>query len=305
MADLIEYFPVLGLLGSGWRGDYLVVLKAHFDASGGLDDQPVCVVAGYVASLESWTNSFEGPWARALKENDLTFFHMTDYAACKGAFEGWEYSPRRREERFLGFVDIILSTVRFGMASGITMQTFDKYKDRLKDSMGIEYAWQLCALRCVLQLFNWRNVGKHAERIALAFENGDLGYENMEFAVKQFAREFTGDFEPSAPIVVGSKTDLPPLQSADILAWEYANLMKQQMGISQWAYPTPGFERLVLGKEHIEEQIAPWTKGCRLRATCSLAESQRTACSHPTRRREDRGWSCSRRQPWECRIHLR
>jgi hypothetical protein len=59
-------------------------LIAAFDASGKAESE-VVVVAGFIASQNDWSD-FSARWVERLKQDELEYFHMVDFAASRRQF---------------------------------------------------------------------------------------------------------------------------------------------------------------------------------------------------------------------------
>jgi hypothetical protein len=74
--------------------------KAHYDASGGSGNDPLLVVAGYVADRYKW-KAFRQAWMPLLTNPDgsVSIFHATDFESGTRAFteaKGW---PKDRRDK--------------------------------------------------------------------------------------------------------------------------------------------------------------------------------------------------------------
>ena len=65
-------------------------------------------VAGYVWPFEKW-KLFQRQWRRMLRDNDLKFFHMTDFETFNGVYKGW---TRRRHDSVIKRVIRIITASR-------------------------------------------------------------------------------------------------------------------------------------------------------------------------------------------------
>ena len=64
-------------------------MLAAFDASGNKTDQTILLVAGFVSSVEQWMD-FDRDWRKRLEDDGIEYFHATEFAHSRGAFEGWK-----------------------------------------------------------------------------------------------------------------------------------------------------------------------------------------------------------------------
>src|SRR6266478_9105822 len=68
---------------------------AYFDASGKREGYPFLSVAGASSPIEKWI-LFEKLWLGALRDEGVTEFHATDFAASQGEYKDWKGDKPRR-----------------------------------------------------------------------------------------------------------------------------------------------------------------------------------------------------------------
>jgi hypothetical protein len=76
----------------------MMMLTAYLDESGHSQDQKVRFMgmAGLIATSEYWQH-YEREWKRVLKDFQIPYFHMKEYAHSVGVFAGWKADePKRR-----------------------------------------------------------------------------------------------------------------------------------------------------------------------------------------------------------------
>src|SRR5689334_3460692 len=74
--SLVEHLAKIA--GSAnWRSVRLAMFTAYFDASGDYVQQPLLVVAGFVAHADAWI-SWEKDWNARLKKQGLEYFHRNE-----------------------------------------------------------------------------------------------------------------------------------------------------------------------------------------------------------------------------------
>jgi hypothetical protein len=184
-------------------------LIAAFDASG-KENSEVIVVAGFISSHTDWS-SFNTQWLERLKQDELEYFHMVDFANFRRHFAtGWRGNEERRRRLFGDLLDIIRSHVYRQFASAIEMNTFDRLSSENKKEFSLN-AYVLAARTCAADVRRWQEEEKFQPPTAYAFEDGDEGKGLM---TERFLKDGL-----AAPVFKGKK-DYTPLQAADILAYE-------------------------------------------------------------------------------------
>ena len=74
----------------------------YCDASATMGER-FTVVAGAVASAQDWID-FDVEWSKALKDNGLRYFRMSEFANSFGQFKsGWKKNENRRRDFFKRF----------------------------------------------------------------------------------------------------------------------------------------------------------------------------------------------------------
>ncbi len=188
------------------------MLVGYFDESGTHANSPAVCLAGYVASVEKWT-SFEREWKLVLDEFGITIFHMTDWEKRSKQFNGW--NNEKGIELFQRLVLVLRKTFRRGFSATVDLSDYDN--ERFKSIR----PYVFCVLQCLRSVGAWaRNAGL-SEPIAYRLETG-AGYNRAVDFIRQYILEERKrkDFFWFRSIALASKEECPPLQPADILAYE-------------------------------------------------------------------------------------
>jgi hypothetical protein len=101
-------------------------MTVAFDASGDESSQLIMVVAGFMSSAKDWED-FSIKWVSRLKEDDLTYMHMKEFAHSAGQFSvGWKGEEERRRRLLSDLMALITSHAyrKFGIV--VTNETFRK-----------------------------------------------------------------------------------------------------------------------------------------------------------------------------------
>ncbi len=194
------------------------MFTAYLDASGSLN-QPVICVAGYVATVKAW-ETFDTDWRIALAHDNVPYFHMKEFIACRGAFKDWTPDQVSRRANFLArLVDIIRVACRNGFQTltAIRKCDFDEINQGylVRETFGNPYAF--CALSCAVKTRFWKTELKIQEPIEYIFEHGDTGWMALKRAFDKFdlpipiQKRKRNKNNPDGPT---------PLEAADFAAWE-------------------------------------------------------------------------------------
>jgi len=215
---------------------------AYFDESGTHDDSQFVVVSGYVSSVQKWVE-FSAQWMAALREWGLEFFHMTDFAVKAPPYDTWE-EPERRE-RLARLLAIIKSHTCWSDATILPRRIFDEvFSARAKRICGGAYG--LCAAACLLSVAEWLRSKENDGWVAHVFEAGAHGRGELarifganikDPEQKTYLRLLSLRFE--------DKRDFPPLQAADLLAYELYRDLPRGMG---WEQKSPRYPLTALAE---------------------------------------------------------
>jgi hypothetical protein len=161
-------------------------------------------VAGCAATAEDWY-SLTLDWAAALEQYQIPAFHMTDFEANRGEFDGWEKTPDRRRSLLSSLLD----------TAGRHVHHFWGVARRVDNSDGsIAEAYRLCVDDMVKDLARDLHF-RLGQKFALVFarhRNFDPGLVRQAIE-RQYPERFgsVSSDDPNA---------MCPLQVADLVAFE-------------------------------------------------------------------------------------
>jgi|SRR5208282_5813155 len=190
----------------------------YCDASRTLGQQ-FTVVAGAVASVQDW-KEFDGEWRQALKDNDLEYFRMSEFAHSVGQFEkGWKRNESRRQEIFLRLAQIIVNNVACWVGVSVAQEEYEA-ADRVYQLHEYSQPFTVCSLTCIDLARKWQS-SRHLDYLAMeyVFEEGDEHTGQFWQRCKEwygkypiFRKKVDDRATPEKPVT--------PLQVADIAAYE-------------------------------------------------------------------------------------
>jgi Protein of unknown function (DUF3800) len=195
-------------------GREIAVLKIYMDESGVHDGSPVVTVAAYVGRPRDWKN-----WTKKwnVAKRPIKVYHAADAQALKGEFEGWSESDR--DDVVKRVLPVIADSDLPGIVIGIQMDEFRRAiagKGDLQQFLGEPYA---ACFQWVIQsiMFLQARTG-NTERMAFVHESND--YRNHALEAFNYVQKFSNPNGTKLSIRFGDKSGYPPLQAADILAYE-------------------------------------------------------------------------------------
>ena len=190
------------------------MLKAYLDESGVHDDSPVVTVAAYLARPRDWQN-----WTKRWKvaKRPIKVFHATDAQNLRNEFKGWRGEDR--DELVKRVLPVIADAGFPGIVVGINMVEFRNTmqgRDDLSGVFGTPYG--ACFQWLVQSIIYLQDRTGNKERIAFVHETND--YKNEANEGFDYIKRFRNPQGTNIGLRFGSKADYPPLQAADILAYE-------------------------------------------------------------------------------------
>ena len=193
------------------------LFHAYLDESGTHDGSEAVAVAGFISNTAKW-EALSEDWSRALAEWEIDYFHMSDFENYQQQFSSWtEVQHRDRLNYLLG---LIKQYTMQSVGYVLPMEAFDRIvSEEAKGVCGDAYG--MAALGC------WWTVAK------LAKQPQNDGYINYVMDRKskgsgpllQIYRSGSkvdqwSDDTRIRGLLFHDKEDFPPLQAADIMAYE-------------------------------------------------------------------------------------
>jgi hypothetical protein len=192
-----------------------VVLHAYFDESE--RGTGVFSVAGF-AFTKLAVRKFNKEWQRLFSQYG-GFCHMTDLHAHRKQFKN--ISNREASRLIIGAIEIINRYSSFGSAVACDLAEMDSHLPRWIEGFGHAYPF-LCH-QAMYRLGTLISQSGRDDEITYIFECGHerqdeahrfMGLADRSPELKAVFKHRSHEFVP--------KKDAPPLQAADIFAWEYA-----------------------------------------------------------------------------------
>ncbi len=195
---------------------YLMMVNAYFDESGTHAGSPVVCVAGYLYEAEQ-ARRLDDEWRGVLSKFGVTHFHAVDCAHRKGEFS--VLTERDRDELVTSLVDIIKLRMTIGIAVSLSDADFGAFD---VGNWHFEGAYPLCALWALAGVVAWAEKHHYSGKISYFFEKGHRHRQLTESAIDMLHERPAGEryMRFHSARFVGKK-DLRPLQTADILAYEW------------------------------------------------------------------------------------
>lgn len=227
-ADFADWLKVIFFGREGW----LMVLDGFFDETGTHKGSPVTCVGGYLFTPEQAV-TLSQKWTAALNRPDLPPnypFSMHECMVGRGPFASDAWATREKREAFvMTLVEAISDTATLGVIAGVHQGVFDAFfaETNLAERLGSRYT--LCLFGVLDSLSQHLDSQADARPIEYVFESGCPYQVEASSVLDQIARtpdvrdqlHYHGhDFRSKRHVVI--------LQAADLLIWEWQNLVRAQ-----------------------------------------------------------------------------
>jgi Protein of unknown function (DUF3800) len=245
---------VSGLPRQQRRERLLLMLQAYIDDSGNTGDSPVCVLAGYVASVANW-EVFSDEWQLALEGPPrIEYFKMSQAMSQRGEFESFdEPLPDAR----LGMLKAIMNRhVLAGVVSMIPSGHYTRIFSGKSNPPMFDRPYFLSfygIMACLMRFLKSHGVN---ERIQFIFDE-DSDAERIKRSWDHFVEVAPDDFRPllgGRPLHLNEMTHLP-LQAADMVAWD----VRRQF--HEWDRNRDHKSRVLDDLRNIEHVLDIWDEG--------------------------------------------
>lgn len=199
----------------------VVVIEVYLDETGTHTDSQVIGVSAVWATKEEWS-SWTIEWLKA--KSPIKVHHSVDCHGRKGEWAGW--SKSQRDEYVLRILPVIRDNYIRGVVAAVDKRELARLLSENHSIVipphemvrGYYYICLQWAIRAA-----WDEIRKSGEtNVAFVHESNDYGAWAEE-AFRQAQRHFP---EASAQFGFGTKAQCPPLQCADVLAYEGNHQMR-------------------------------------------------------------------------------
>jgi len=188
----------------------------YCDASGKETDD-VFVVSGALSTVAKW-RAFDGDWKRALDDNGLLYFRMSEFAQSTGQFKiGWKNNELRRRLLLERLTEIMAKYVMYWMGVCIYKSDYEK-ANKIYQLEENYHPYTMGGQTCAELAYKWRN-NNHQEYLPIefVFEEGDEHFGQLsDRLLKNFGhRPIPRKKQESDPDKIAR-----PLQVSDFAAYE-------------------------------------------------------------------------------------
>ncbi len=201
---------------------------AYFDASGKQERHSFVTVAGATSPIKKWIR-FEGQWSQVLKDEGVSEFHATDFAASEGEYKDWKGDAARRTAFLRCLMGIIKENVNKLFMVTVEMPAWNEVNKEYLLAETVHSPYALAGFTVAAQARKWAMKKRLTpSSFEVFFEDGDEGWGGL----KQLCQTYC-NFEP---IRIPKKKGIP-FQIGDLLAWKTritaTNAMKIMEGLQR------------------------------------------------------------------------
>jgi hypothetical protein len=213
-AGIADQVYQLSRLALAARNGDVAVLQVYMDESGTHDGSATVTVAGYIGRPEAWRDWTE-KWTRAL--GSIQVYHAVDAQNLNGEFSDW--NATQVADLVKKLLPIIAEAQIGGISVAMDLRILDAAlngRDDLRQLFGTPYV--ACLQWAMQGILNIASDLRNAEPIAFIHENNDFHAQAYECFT--WIKNNTSRGTNIISLTFGGKKDYPPLQAADILAYE-------------------------------------------------------------------------------------
>jgi hypothetical protein len=225
------------------------VLKIYLDESGTHDNSPVVTVGAYVGRPQEW-QAWTKKWNVAKRPIEVV--HATDAQSLHGEFEGW--SKPDRDELVKRLLPVIVNANFPGIVIGIHMDAFREAlhgHDDLTSIFGTPYG--ACFQWLVQSVMYLQARTRNQERIIFVHEGND--YQKEALQSFDHIERYGNPQGTTIEILFGDKGSYPPLQAADILAYEGNRRMRDPDRPERQPWKVLNPDRRILAAHYGRDQM--------------------------------------------------
>lgn len=199
------------------------MIVAYFDDSGTDPKHPALLMGGCIATVQNWTD-FQQEWRSILDEYHLESFHMTDFDNRRGQFLPEKFPDEDR----IPLQAKLLAALKKRIQAIVVAATNKQDYLSVEESYGCKI-YPYTAYQCVSGVAEWAKDVSYDGPIAYIFDQGGGSKElGTKGTLDKLKTDIASDpllkhkfhMRDSKSWGYGFMKTLPPLQGADIIAYE-------------------------------------------------------------------------------------
>jgi hypothetical protein len=238
-----------------------MMLKTFMDETGVHDDAEMVAVSGYICNPKAW-RAWTKDWNLRKRRvpagrKPIKVFHSTDCANYKNEFDGWTKDDR--DPYVAQLLPAIPAHPLAGVVIGVHLPALEAaFRDHpeLVEMFGTPYT--CCFQWAVSIIAEIATEHGHGQRMAFIHEVNN--YKGECLKAFEYIKDYLNPRKIPMTIGFGTKEEYPPLQAADVLAYEGGKFLKNPTGKPRraWTALDPTKERIIArryGPDNISKLI--------------------------------------------------
>jgi hypothetical protein len=227
----------------------MVVLEAYIDESASELGDKQLFLAGYVSTAALWTR-FSNAWERELHSHPrIEYLHMADAQNLRGQFQGW--SEADRDRKVVHLANVIPSHVVCSIQVSVSRVQYEQIIEPIAP-YNLKNPYFLCFVGVIYKLAQTLDGAmRDAPPIVFIFDDHSLGpdaamwYDYLKDRLPPGPRKLLG-----GPPIFRDDKKVPPLQSADMLAWHLRREAELRDQVNR-----PALSILLSGGYHVVAEV--------------------------------------------------
>jgi hypothetical protein len=219
------------------------MIEAFFDDSGKQADSPFVCIAGFLAHCSYWYRFVE-QWNPLLQRYGITNLHMKELMSSNGEFK--EFSPEQRNKLIVEVMQIIKANELCGFGAAVDAKYWNTLPKEIKKKYG--NAEEFCFQRILRMMRDYMVSCNETDHVSITFDH-DQEFSNPRLTrFNNITKRDPLARERFISICFARTRPYPPLQAADVLAWETRKMLesryegKEKSFGSAIIFETPGLQ---------------------------------------------------------------
>lgn len=226
------------------------MLKTFMDETGIHDNAEMVAVGCYIAKPKTWRN-WTKTWNQAKKP--IKIFHSTDCANLRGEFKDW--SKEQRDALVAKLLPIIANHDIAGMVIGVNLVDLAealKEHPELLEMFGTPY--MACFQWAITSIIHLATEHGSGQRMTFVHEVND--FKGEASSAFDYVKKNLNPRGIKMDLSFGAKADYPPLQAADVLAYEGGKFLKAPDGTPRRAWTALEPDKNIIAKRYAKENMS-------------------------------------------------
>lgn len=203
----------------------IVDYTAYFDESYTHAPAPlVYTVAGCVSTAFEWMK-FQKEWRNQLAQENIEYFHMVEFQACKPPYGDW--SKEKRVKFLRSLHQTLHRRVFRSFATTVNLNDYESLTTEQKEVLGNPHVF--AAKNCMTAIGYWRAESIMYNPLAYVLEQGFKNDKHLRRVFNEELREEDRNFFRIGSLTLADKKAMMPLQAADIYAYEAMKEIARQL----------------------------------------------------------------------------